>query len=199
MSDKRFINPEFQLIVLHPEHLLPQGSTLLRRMSDGSYTPYKASSDNLLRQVDLESILSSGPPDIAAPVFPPFHHQTSRDIFQALNAYYVLINAEIKFQRFAKNIGLDKLHPEAKVVVEQTIEIVRLMYSQPKRSQACMAIQISAHTERSIRDRPHGAGAVNYAEAKDEDRSEVGGLAHRERCKCKFYNFPPSQTWLWPA
>jgi hypothetical protein len=162
-------------------------------MPDGSYTPYKASSDKLFRQVDPESILSSHPPNLTAPLFPPFHHQTSRDILQTLNVYFVLLNADIKFQRFAKNIGLDKLHPDVKAVVKQTMEIVRLMYSQPQRSKACIAIQVSARKEWSIREPPQGAGAVNYAEDKDEDGAEVSGSRQTEGHKCEFYIFPPSQ------
>lgn len=187
------MNPEFQLVVLHPDHLLPHGSTLLRRMPDGSYTPYKASSDKLLRQVDPESIFSSHPPNLTAPPFPPFHHQTSRDILQTLNVYFVLLNADIKFQRFAKNIGLDKLHPDVKAVVEQTMEIVRLMYSQPQRSEAFIAIQVTARKEWSIQEPPQGAGAVNYAEDKDEDGAEVSGSTQTEGRKCESYIFLPSQ------
>jgi hypothetical protein len=181
------MNPEFQLVVLHPDHLLPHGSTLLRYLPDESYTPYKASGDKLLRQVVPESILSTHPPDLTAPPFPPFHHQTSRDILQTLNVYFVLLNAEIKFQRFAKNIGLDKLHPDMKAVVEQTMEIVRLMYSQPQRSEACIAIQVSAGKEWSIWERPQGAGTVNYAKDKDEDGAEVSGSTQMEGRKCEFH------------
>ena len=96
---------EFQLVVLHPDQLLPYGSTLLRRNSDDSYTPYKASNDTLLRQVDPASILSPDRPDPTTQPFPPFRHNTERVPAEALNVYFVLLNAEIKFQRFAKNIG----------------------------------------------------------------------------------------------
>jgi hypothetical protein len=138
---------EFQLVVLHPDQLLPYGSTLLRRNSDDSYTPYKASNDKLLRQVDPASILSSDRPNPTAQPFPPFHHDTERIPAEALNVYFVLLNAEIKFQRFAKNIGLDKLHPDMRAIAEQTISIVDLMYSQPVRSEACVAAQVSARSE----------------------------------------------------
>jgi hypothetical protein len=157
---------EFQLVVLHPDQLLPRGSTLLRRNSDSSYTAYKASSDKLLRQVDPAFVLSSNNPSVTAPSFPPFLHQTTRSLPQSLNIYFVLLNAEIKFQRFAKHIGLDKLHPDVKAIVDQTIEIVHLMYSEP-RSEA------AAHGEWSMRMRPQGhAEEINY---EDEGRMETGG------------------------
>jgi hypothetical protein len=167
--------PELQLVVLHPDHLLPHGSTLLRRNSDGSYTPYKVSSDKLLRQVDPVSILSSDPPSLLAPPFPPFLHQTTRDLDQTINVYFLLLNAEIKFQRFKKNIGLDKLHPDMRAIVEQTIKIVDLMYSQPVRSESCTAVEVPARSEWSMRPRPQGVGAVDSSEGKSEYAMEAGG------------------------
>ena len=135
----QYFKPEFQLVVLHLDQLLPNGSTLLWQGSDDSYTPYKASSDKILRQVDAASILSSRPPDLTALPFPPFRHATEREAHQALNVYLVLLNAEIKFQQFVRNVGLDKLHPDMRDIVEQTIHIVDLMYSEPVRSDACIA------------------------------------------------------------
>jgi hypothetical protein len=38
-----------------------------------------------------------------------------------------------------RNVGLDKLHPNMRDIVEQTIRIVDLMYSEPVRSDACIA------------------------------------------------------------
>ena len=166
-------------MVLHPDQLLPNGSTLLRRGSDDSYIPYKASSDKILRQVDAASILSSRPPDLTALPFPPFRHVTERETHQALNVYLVLLNAEIKFQRFARNIGIDKLHPDMRDIVEQTIRIVDLMYSEPVRSDACIAVQTSAHSEWSMRPRPEGEGVLNSEATNPESdyRMKDGGIA----------------------
>ena len=106
--------------------------------------PYKASSDELLRQVDPVSILSSNPPTLDAPPFPPFLHETTRKPGEKINDYLLLINADIKFRRLIQSIGLDKLHPEIKVVVEQTIKIVDLMYTRPVRSESCTAVAAGA-------------------------------------------------------
>jgi hypothetical protein len=141
MSVQYFISTEFQLVALHPDQLLPHGSTLLQRNSDDSYTPYKVSSDKLLRRADPVSIVSSDRPSVTAPPFPPFLHQTTRSLPQTLNVYFVLLNAEAKFQQFAKNIGLHKLHPNMRAIAEQTIRIVDLMYSQPVHSGAHIAIK----------------------------------------------------------
>ena len=176
----QYFKPEFQLVVLHPDQLLPNGSTLLRRNSDDSYTPYKASSDKILRQVDAASILSLCPPDLTALPFPPFHHATECDTHQALNVYLVLLNAEIKFQRFARNIGLDKLHPDMRAIVEQTIRIVDLMYSEPVRSDACIALQASTKSEWSMRPRLDGEAVLNYTEDTNPEsnhRMKDGGTA----------------------
>ena len=167
-------------MVLHPDQLLPNGSTLLWRGSDDSYTPYKASSDKLLRQVDAASILSSRPPDLTALPFPPFHHATECAAHQALNVYLVLLNSEIKFQRFARNIGLDKLHPDMRDIVEQTICIVDLMYSEPVRSDSCIAVQASARSEWSMRPRSEGERMLNYAEDTNPEGDygmKDGGIA----------------------
>src|SRR5262245_5571675 len=64
----------------------------------------------------------------------PFFHETSRSLPESLNVYFVLLNAEIKFNRFLKNFGIDKLHPDMKAPIEQTIQIVNLMYTRPVRS-----------------------------------------------------------------
>ena len=147
---------------------------------DDSYTPYKVSIDKLLRRADALSILSLDRPSITAPLFPPFLHQTTRSLPQTLNIYFVLINAEVKFRRFAKNFGLDKLHPDMRAIAEQTIRIVDLMYSQPVRSGACVAIQAAACSEWSMRRCPQGEGAINNAEGidyEDENKMETGGPA----------------------
>jgi len=63
-----------------------------------------------------------------------------------------------------------------RAIAEQTIRIVDLMYSQPVRSEACVAIQAAAHSEWSMRRRPQGEAAVNNAEGidyEDEDRMET--------------------------
>jgi len=80
--------------------------------------------------VDSVSILFPDPPKLTAASFPPFD-QTTRSMGNTLNAYFVLLNAEFKFKRYARNVGLDKLHPDMRALVEQTIHIVNLMYSQP--------------------------------------------------------------------
>lgn len=159
--------PELQLVVLHPGHLLPDHFTLLRCGPNGYYTPYKASSDGLLREVDTQCIISPQPSDPSSPPFPSFSHTTTRPLYQSLNIYFILLNAEIKFQRFAKHFGVERLHPDMRAVVNQTNEIVDLMYAQPKRSEACQSIQVSARDERSLRPRLQGPGAISYAEDMD--------------------------------
>jgi hypothetical protein len=67
-----------------------------------------------------------------------------------------------------------------RAIAEQTISIVDLMYSQPVRSEACIAAQVSARNKFSMRPRAQGEGAVNYAKdigSEDEDRMESGGTA----------------------
>ena len=103
-----FHTSELQLVALYPQHLLPYGKVLLRRNSNG-YEAYKASSDGLVRQVDPASIVSSDPPAPDAPPFPSFTHGTKRKIDEAINVYFLLLDADIKFRRFIENISLDKL------------------------------------------------------------------------------------------
>jgi hypothetical protein len=183
--------PELQLVILHPGHLLPNYSTLLRCGPNGYYTPYKASSDGLLREVDAQCIISPQPPDPSSPPFPPFRHETNRPLSQSLNIYFILLNAEIKFRRFAKHFGVERLHPEMRAVVNQTNEIVDLMYAQPKRSEACQTLHVPARSEWSLRPHLQGPGAISYAEDLDGESQRAGrgsaAPSKMEQRKCDLY------------
>ena len=179
-SVQYFPSTEFQLVVIHPDQLLPHGSTLLWWNLDNCYTPYKVSSDKLRQWADPLSILSLDHPSVTAPPFLPFLYQTTWSLPQTLNIYLVLINAEVAFQWFAKNFGLDKLHLDMRAIVEQTIRIVNLMHSQLLCSGDCVAIQAAANSKWSMQRHPQGEWAVNNAEGidyGDEDRMETGGPA----------------------
>ena len=167
-----FDTPEVQLVALHPQDMLPHGKILLRRNSNG----YRASSDGLLRQVDPVSILSLDPPAPDAPPFPPFIHETKRRINQAINVYFLLLNADIKFRRFMQSIGLDKLHPEMRAIAKQTMDIADLMYTQLARSESCTAVAAAARGEYSLLPHPQDAG-LDYSERNIESTMEGGGGA----------------------
>ena len=184
-----FHAPELQLVALYPQHLLPYGKTLSRRNSNG-YSAYKASSDGLLRQVDQASIVSSDPPAPDAPPFSPFTHETKRKIDQAINVYFLLLNADIKFRRFIQNVGLDKLHPEMRAIAKQTMDIVDLIYTHPVRSESCMAVAAAARGEYSLRPRPQDAAVDQASERNAESTMEAGGGAGPSGGRSHFGLFP---------
>lgn len=87
---RSFTHPEYELVVLHPEHLLPRGNILpVYDPQTGDHKTYVASQDRRLR----ESF------DPNSPCFPSFTHDTSRFGSGILNVFAVILNAEIKFRR----------------------------------------------------------------------------------------------------
>jgi hypothetical protein len=91
---------------------------------------------------------------------PPLTHDTKRKIDEAINVYFLLLNADIKFRRFIENIGLDKLYPEMRAIAKQTMHIVELIYTHPVRSESCMAVAATACGEYSLQPRPQDAGWI---------------------------------------
>ncbi|KAF9512295.1 hypothetical protein BS47DRAFT_1372848 [Hydnum rufescens UP504] len=121
-----FTNPEYELVALHPEHFLPNGS-LLTVYDPATATPkhYVPACDRCLRE-------SCDPR--SAP-FPPFHHSMTRPCAFRSNVFLIILNAEIKFHRYFKMI---EEHPpptplpdDVLDLMHRTIELVNLLYWVP--------------------------------------------------------------------
>ncbi|KIL65244.1 hypothetical protein M378DRAFT_534927 [Amanita muscaria Koide BX008] len=92
-----FTDPEYELVVLHPEHLLPGGGVLtIYNRANNTYKQYVVSDDRCLRE--------SVDPNSAR--LPPFRHDTQqRDgagLVRGVNIFLVALNAEIKFRRYSR-------------------------------------------------------------------------------------------------
>jgi hypothetical protein len=68
------------------------------------------------------------PDDTDAEGFPTFTFQSSRHQAEELNAWFVIMNAGIEFERFRDNYGLETLHSSMAEIATQTLEIVNLIY-----------------------------------------------------------------------
>jgi hypothetical protein len=119
---------------------------------NGSHsTAFIACSDGLLRA-------TVDPDDLTAPEFPTFVQTTTRNPVQALNVWFVLMNAEVKFRRFKQNYGFINLHPSIRAMAEQTIEIADLIYSKPSRSESYRTARVPGGIGRSVSSRRHLPG-----------------------------------------
>lgn len=124
-NDESFLNPEFELVALHPEHFLPCGSKLtLYDHSSSTSRDYVAASDRCIR----ESV------DPTSPRFPPFHHFIKNRQIQ-VNVFLVILNAQIKFRRYVEMIRLNPpttpLPDDVMELIHRTIELVDLLYWKP--------------------------------------------------------------------
>lgn len=161
-------NPEFQLVSLHPHQLLPNRLPLLRHHGDHGWMSYIATSDGLLRQ-------TTEPEDTSAPLFPPLRYSTSRRQIDQLNAWFVVMNAGIKFERFANNYGLERLDPSIQPIAEQTLRIVDLIYTKIIPTQDYLASLNP--TRKSSRARM----AANYKEESSSDLNPEGMEGNGEK------------------
>ncbi|KAF9512297.1 hypothetical protein BS47DRAFT_1394419 [Hydnum rufescens UP504] len=118
-----FTNPEYELVTLHPEHFLPNGS-LLTLYDLATTTPkhYIPTLDRRLRE-------SSDP--MSAP-FPRFHHSNPHPHSFPLNVFLVVLNAEIKFRRYFTMIAASpppvSLPNDVLELMHHTNELVDLLY-----------------------------------------------------------------------
>ena len=141
-----------QFVPLHPEQICPNDKPLLRRNHEsGAYESYVARRDGLFRK-------TNDPNDTVSPPLHVFEHQSVRSEGEKLNIWLVMLNAEVKFSRFRKNYGLWALHSDLRPAVEETIEIVDLIY----RRLDLRNVVPQRRSTRTMRN-----ARVNYAEYED--------------------------------
>ncbi|KAH9975300.1 hypothetical protein BGW80DRAFT_1296329 [Lactifluus volemus] len=122
-----YVDPEYELVALHPEHFLPNGSSLLvcDPVTQG-HKLYVVAQDRCLRE---STDPNSNP-------FPPFHHRAKargRDLHP--NVFLVALNAEMKFRRYLKMVRANAppapLPDHVLALMHRTIELVDLLYWWP--------------------------------------------------------------------
>ncbi|KAF5373278.1 hypothetical protein D9615_007399 [Tricholomella constricta] len=124
-SNSAFVNPEYELVALYPDHFLPNGSMLTIYRPKGGYINY-VSSDRRLRRTTESS----------SPRLPPFHHESQErgPYPNRLNIFLVILNAEIKFRRYSQENQLNNfpaLPQDILTLITRTIELADLIYWQP--------------------------------------------------------------------
>ncbi|KAF9478468.1 hypothetical protein BDN70DRAFT_942737, partial [Pholiota conissans] len=126
MENPTFRNPEYQLLVLHPEHFLPAESVFTSYdPSLGTHKAYCPSPDRLLRE--YPSDLSQSSPPFYGPDGP------KRQGGLHLNPLLVILNTDIKFRRYHRLPPPSQFLPEDVLdLMKQTEELTNLIYRELK-------------------------------------------------------------------
>ena len=116
------------MVVLHPEHFLPKGSSLTfyTRVNDQLHGKnYVVGQDRTLRE---------SPGTMDSPRLPAFTFDANRHVdVLSLNVFLVVLNAEIKFRRYRRMGTMPKLPDEVEGLMDKTIELVELIYWKPEK------------------------------------------------------------------
>jgi len=114
---------EYELVVLQPDHFLPDGSILLfYEWQDGKVS-------GLMACKIVEKVLRRYPWTIDSPKSPAFRAIRS-NLGQNINPYLVILAAEIKFRRYIAATG-PSLPPVYDYLMRKTLEVAELLYFQP--------------------------------------------------------------------
>ena len=118
-----FSDAQYELVVLHPEHFLPKGSSLsfYHRNNDQHYV------------VGYDRTLRESPGTADSPRFPTFTFDTNRTQSLPLNVFLVLLNAEIKFRRYRRMEAMPKLPEDVEKLMDETLKLVDLIYWRPEK------------------------------------------------------------------
>ncbi|KAH9992714.1 hypothetical protein BJV74DRAFT_877832 [Russula compacta] len=192
-----FVNPQYELLALHPEHFLPNGSPLtVYDHATGEYKNYVAARDQCLREtVDPRSRR-----------LPPFHHDAeTREDFLHLNVYLVALNAEIKFRRYLEMVRArpppTPLPDHVLSLMHRTIELVSLLYWRPTPTKGSKGERILAEKLASSRKNPGRASRPDPAKTMERRSSEEWGMEEEEDLQIPSNISAPSrrrQKFHWP-
>ncbi|KAI0298917.1 hypothetical protein BC826DRAFT_88993 [Russula brevipes] len=184
-----FVNSQYELVALHPEHFLPNGCPLtVYDHGTGTYKTYVAAGDRCLR----ETVDPSSHP------LPPFHPRAvSRGVSlcSKLNVFFVALNAEIRFRRYLKMVSATPpptpLPDHVLSLIHRTIELVRLLYWEPtptkgSNGERVLAQQLASrrkNTESAARPGPSKGtegGSGGELETGEEEASRVPSKRRRK-------------------
>jgi hypothetical protein len=146
-----FTDPEYELVAIHPEHFLPYGNVLPVFHSATSTTPtmYVSASDRRLRE---------SPGELDNRCLPTFHHVAeSRNKYNRLNVFLVILNAEIKFHRYLRMIKQNPpttpLPDDVLDLMHLAVELVDLLYWKPMPTKGSPGEAVFSNTMKYLRDR----------------------------------------------
>ncbi|KAF6751357.1 hypothetical protein DFP72DRAFT_1071557 [Ephemerocybe angulata] len=153
---------EFEMVLLHPNHLLPKGSTIamhtLHRSADNTERLigklYMIAKDGALR----EGL------DPTSPRFPAFCHTRTEN---HINPFLVILNAEIAIRRFKRSGDyFNSLCTEYKDLITQTMHLADLLYHPPIVDHAVKTLHLA--------DQAGGAGGTGDGAPEGENEDEDG-------------------------
>jgi hypothetical protein len=121
-----YVDPEYELVALHPENFLPNGSPLvIYDPATQGYKCYVVAQDRCLR----EAVDPNSQP------FPAFHHRAARGRDQHPNVFLVSLNAEVKFRHYLEVVRTwpppIPLPDAIFTLMHRTLELVDLLYWWP--------------------------------------------------------------------
>ena len=120
-----FLNPEYELVVLHPEHLLPGNSIGFVDPVTKTNTRYVIATDHRLRKSR----------DPKSSSFPAFRHPGRGDPSKNVNVFLVVLNAEISFRYYFEMLKTTPpaipLPDDVLELMHRTCELVDLLYWKP--------------------------------------------------------------------
>jgi len=117
---------EYELVVLQPDHFLPDDSLLplysRQQIEVVGFKHYKMAADRVLREY---------PGHDTSQRFPPFRFIGNRNrVGHTINPYLVILAAEIKFRRYLAANG-PQLPPVYDSLMRKTIQVAELLYFLP--------------------------------------------------------------------
>jgi len=171
-----FVNPQYELVALHPEHFLPNGCPLtVYDHGTGTYKNYVVAGDRCLRETV----------DPSSHRFPPFyHHAEARGVLFQPNVYLVALNAEIKFRRYLEMVEATPpptpLPDDVLFLMRRTIELVGLLYWRPTPAKGSEGERVLAQKLARGRKNPGRAARPGPSKTTEGGSSEELETGERE-------------------
>ncbi|KAF8892791.1 hypothetical protein CPB84DRAFT_1331485 [Gymnopilus junonius] len=177
---EQFYKTEYELVVLHPKHFLPIGSTLAMHVKDPdepnrvSGKLYMTGNDGVLREGrNVNSARFGGfpGPQRHSAQFGAFPgpQRRSKPVDNRLNPFFVILNADMAFRRFERSfpgVSLPKVYQD---LLDLTSQVADQIYHAPVVQQAVRKARDSYDATKYRLQASKGAGGNN----EDVDMADV--------------------------
>jgi len=163
LDNPTFLDPQYELVALHPEHLLPVDTVLIRYdPAQRTHKTYVPSSDRRLRE---------SPGDLTCAPFPPFSGPDRKPGFR-LNPFLIILNAAnlfCQYYRLGSPSPLPPLPDDVLELMKQTTELSDLIYWKPEIEPGSYAENIELSCPTSWKGGAKTRRGVMSAETRDSD------------------------------
>ncbi|KAF7295319.1 hypothetical protein MIND_01071200 [Mycena indigotica] len=121
-NSDELLNPELELVVLHPTYF-----------AFGDGIPYfeESAGGHLIFDRDTQSVLIKTDDGQTFP-YRPFRPHSKRLKFEQLNVFFFVINAHGKFSAHQKSYGSDGFSQRTRAIIEATKEVYEQLFFRPK-------------------------------------------------------------------